>query len=65
MSDEIYCGRRVVHVETHGVMKVYSIPSYRSMGCPKYIVFHRNGRALEDFRRKPAAIKWAKENQNG
>jgi len=65
MSDHIetYCGRDVSHVETFGVMSVYTLPSYRSMGCPKYIVFHQNGKALEEFRTKHEALNWARANR--
>ena len=65
MFRETYCGRPVTHVVTHGVMQVYVIPSYRSMGCPKYVVFHQDSRALETFRTKRKACVWAKNNQKG
>jgi hypothetical protein len=63
MYNETFCGRRVVHVETHGVMEVYCIPDYRKMSTSKYMVFHRDGRALAPFRQKRDAISWAKKNQ--
>jgi hypothetical protein len=66
MHNETYCGRRVVHVETHGVMDVYQIPDHRKMQVCKYMVFNnKTGRTLEPFRRKRDAISWAKENQKG
>jgi hypothetical protein len=65
MYNETYCGRRVTHVETHGVMEVYCIPDHRRMQVCKYMVFHRDGRALEPFRQKRGAISWAKKNQKG
>lgn len=62
---ETYCGFEILPVETHGVMQVYQRMHYRSLRAPKYIVFHQNGRALEEFRRRPKAIKWAQANQRG
>ena len=52
-------------VKTFGVMEVYTRRHYRVWHLPKYVVFHRNGRALEDFRTQRAAFKWAATNQNG
>jgi uncharacterized protein (DUF2126 family) len=65
MFDETYCGRPIYPVETHGVMTVYERKGYRSMGCPKYVVFHQNGKALEEFRLRRKALRWARANQNG
>jgi len=65
MQIETYCGREVRHVETHGVMEIYSILSYRSMGCPKYVIFNKRGQARGLARTKRAAISWAKENPKG
>jgi hypothetical protein len=62
---ETYCGREILPVKTFGVMQAYSRPHYRSMGCPKYVVFHRDGRALEEFRTKRRALRWAAANQKG
>jgi hypothetical protein len=33
------------------------------MSTSKYMVFHRDGRALAPFRQKRDAISWAKKNQ--
>jgi len=64
MHEETYCGRPITHVATHGVMEVYSIPSYRSMDCPKYVVFHRSGLVLNTPRLKRDALRWALKNKN-
>jgi hypothetical protein len=65
MHEETYMGERIVPVETFGVLQLYKMPTYRKMHHPKYIVFHKNGKALETFRRNRAAVSWAKRNQNG
>lgn len=65
MFKETYEGRRIVHVETLGVMEIYRIPDYRSMGCPKYVIFNKRGQARGLARNKRAALSWAKENPNG
>jgi uncharacterized protein (DUF2126 family) len=65
MHVETYCGREIYPVKTYGVMEVYERKGYRSMGCPKYVVFHQNGRALEEFRLRRKALRWARTNQNG
>jgi len=55
----------VIHpVKRFGVMEVYARRDYRAWQLPKYVVL-RGDRALEDFRTKQAAFKWAKANQNG
>jgi len=64
MYDETYCGRRVISVATYGVMEVYMIPTYRKMSVCKYMVFHKNGQAIEPAHTKREAIRWAKEHQN-
>jgi hypothetical protein len=48
-----------------GVMHVYRRYGWRALRLSKYVVCHRDGRALEDFRTRRAAFKWAKENHNG
>lgn len=48
-----------------GKMHVYHRYGWRSLRLPKYVVCHTDGRALEDFRTKKAAFKWAAANQNG
>jgi hypothetical protein len=65
MHIHYYYGREIHPVETFGVMEVFMFPDYRKMGGPKYIVFHKNGKALESFRQKPAALRYAKQNQKG
>jgi hypothetical protein len=61
---ETYCGFEIIPVKTFGVMTTYERLRYRSLGCPKYVVF-RNDIALEEFRTKRKALRWAKRNQNG
>ena len=62
---ETYCGFPIYPVKTFGVMQVYERQGYRFLNCPKYVVFHDNGKALEEFRTKRKALKWAKDNQKG
>jgi hypothetical protein len=65
MHDETYCGFPIYPVQAFGVLEVYERQGYRSLHCPKYVVFHVNGKALEEFRLKKSALRWAKANQNG
>lgn len=59
-------GGAVIHpVASYGVMEIYSRQEYRSLHMPKYVVFHADGRALEEFRTLRKAQKWAKDNQKG
>ena len=54
----------VMHVYER-VMHVYERVNYRTWKLPRYVVCHKDGRVLEDFRTKDAAFKWAKAHQNG
>jgi len=65
MHDEILGGVIVYRVAGYGVMEVYERQHYRSWHLPRYVVFHRDGRALEDFRTRRAALRWARQNQGG
>jgi hypothetical protein len=65
MHEETFGGIVVYTVKTFGVMEVCERQGYRKWHLPKYVVFHRNGRALEDFRTRRTAFKWAATNQNG
>jgi len=62
MYQETYGGSPIYPVATHGVMQVYVRQGYRTLGVPKYVVFHSNGEALEEFRNLRKAVKWAKDN---
>ena len=65
MHIETYCGREVHHVENFGGIEVCMLPDYRTMGCPKYFAFHRNGKLVKTFHQKRPALRWAKQNQKG
>ena len=55
----------IVRVATFGVMLVYR-RCWDEPGLRRYVVFHKEtNRALEEFSRKAAAIKWASENRLG
>lgn len=62
---ETCCGIPIIPVKTHGVMEVYERLFWRSFHLPKYCVFHKNGRWLENFRTKRKAMTWAKKNRKG
>jgi hypothetical protein len=65
MHTETYQSVVVYPVKTFGFMEVYERQHHRAWHLPRYVVFHRDGRALEDFRTRRAAFKWAKTNQSG
>lgn len=65
MHEETFKGQSIYPVRVIGVMEVYQRQGWRSLGCPKYVVFHKNGKALEEFRRRRDAMRWATDNQNG
>lgn len=54
----------ILPVKKFGIMTVYERTGYRSLGCPKYVVF-RGDAALEEFKTKRKALRWAKDNQKG
>lgn len=62
---ETLAGHEIVPVVTKGVMEVYERVHYRKEGLPKYVVFHKDGRALEEFRGIRGALKWAEKNKGG
>jgi hypothetical protein len=62
---ETFCGVTVYPVATYGVMEIYSRQGYRSLHVPKYVVFHQDGRALEEFKTLRKATQWAKNNRKG
>jgi hypothetical protein len=63
--EEILAGHVIVPVKKFGVLEVYRRWNYRMWHLPKYVVLNKGGRALEDFRTRRAAFKWAAANQNG
>jgi hypothetical protein len=65
MFQETYCGFPITQVYAKGIMTVYEREGYRSLGVPKFVVFHSNGKALEEIRTKRSAIKWANDNHKG
>ena len=62
---ETLSGHEIIPVVSFGVMKVYERIHYRKEGLPKYVVFHEDGRALEEFRGIRLAIAWAQKNKGG
>jgi hypothetical protein len=65
MHEEILGGVVIFPVKSFGVLDVYRRQGWRRWHMAKYVVIHRGGRALEDFRTKQAAFVWAAANQNG
>jgi hypothetical protein len=65
MHEEILGGVVIEPVKTFGVMDVYLRKGWRRWRLSKYVVIRDTGEALEDFRTKRAAFKWAAANQNG
>lgn len=63
MFRETYCGSTISPVKTIGIMQIHELPEYRSLKCPKYVVFHENGLALKEIRTRKEAFKWEQNNQ--
>lgn len=63
--DETLCSIVIYPVKSFGVLDVYRRQGYRQWRLPKYVVIRNTGAALEDFRTKRAAFKWARQNQGG
>jgi hypothetical protein len=49
-------------IKTFGCMTVYKRKP-RVLGYCDYVVGHKNGKLLEDFKKIKPALKWAKENK--
>lgn len=56
---------RLTKVARFGLMIVFQRNRKHETWLPLYVVGHRDGRMLEEFRRKASAIKWARENAEG
>jgi len=57
-----YVGLILYPVGACGELTVYERQGYRTLHCPKYVVF-RDGEAVEEIRTKRAALRWARRNQ--
>lgn len=63
--EQSFEGHTIEPVKKIGLMEVYRRKDWRQWHMPKYVVFHINGRALEEFRLRKSALKWAEKNKNG
>lgn len=57
MHDETFKGQVIYPVKTINTLEIYVRQGYRTLGCPKYVIFDKQGLAVAEPRTMREALR--------